>query len=501
MLDNTRSRLILPRWRDFEVTKNLGETSQHLVASGAVHIDSSIVDRADDFLDARNPWTAADLVSVAIAAGHPEQAMDAALFLADQSIEGRLLQKAVDYILGRSALPIASSEQMKASGNIADSEQMRAFAKIAEAKQRLRLYPRNAPLWIDLALSYVRLGQMSPAERCIEFALAISPTNRFVVRCASRFFIHAKQKERALQVVRSAVKVNTDPWLISVEIALSQLLGKPPSTTKQAARLIDRDAIDPFHNAEMASAFATLELRSGNARKAKGLFRNSLRNPNENVVAQAYSVDLGLRAGQLENIPLLYEATARSHFLAGEFDKAVEFTQRWMQDEPFSARPVVSLSYIYTVALCDFSTFAALRPTLKLHGDVPFLLDNNYAVCLAMTGYNVKAFEVMHKIKMETLAEDFRPTYLATMGLILYRQGHPAEGRPFYEKALTKFEVGSTAWLLGHLFLAVQEMDCGTKEIAQQIIQRVRERVAKAGAIEVITFLAWAEKRLQAGAD
>jgi tetratricopeptide (TPR) repeat protein len=168
-----------------------------------------------------------------------------------------------------------------------------------------------------------------------------------------------------------------------------------------------------------------------------------------------------------------------------------------MQDEPFSARPVISLSYIYTVALCDFTTFIALRPSLKIHGNVPFLIDNNYAVCLAMNGDHLKALEVMMEIKPEALPEELRPTYIATMGLIYYRQGEPDLGRKLYEKSLNLFQPGSIPWLLGNLFLAVQEMDCGKREFAQQILVRVRDRVLKSNAIEVRTFLTFAEKKLQ----
>ena len=77
--------------------------------------------------------------------------------------------------------------------------------KIRFLRSVLRDWPRNAICWTQLALSYSRLGINKKAERCINIALSLAPHNRYVLRSASRFFVHIDESPRAAWELKRSI--------------------------------------------------------------------------------------------------------------------------------------------------------------------------------------------------------------------------------------------------------------------------------------------------------
>ena len=54
----------------------------------------------------------------------------------------------------------------------------------------------NPIVWVELARLYIMHDQVEKAERALLTALHLAPDNRFVLRSATRFFIHTDQFEK-----------------------------------------------------------------------------------------------------------------------------------------------------------------------------------------------------------------------------------------------------------------------------------------------------------------
>src|SRR5262249_9089606 len=143
--------------------------------------------------------------------------------------------------------------------------------------------PRNAFVWIDLARLYVLLGQSKPAEQAIKIALALAPYDRFILRSASRFYLHTSDAEKGLALLRTNARTPEDPCLIAAELAVSTVLEKTPKFVTGAQNILNNGAAAPFHTSELACALGGLEMAAGKSRKANKLFETSLRAPTENA--------------------------------------------------------------------------------------------------------------------------------------------------------------------------------------------------------------------------
>ena len=60
---------------------------------------------------------------------------------------------------------------------------------------------QDAVEWMDLARSFTTLGELTKASRSVGAAVKLAPTNRFIVRAASRFYVHSNEPERALSLL------------------------------------------------------------------------------------------------------------------------------------------------------------------------------------------------------------------------------------------------------------------------------------------------------------
>ena len=223
--------------------------------------------------------------------------------------------------------------------------------KIHYLRNVLRDWPRNAICWTQLALSYSRLGVNKKAERCINNALLLAPNNRYVLRSASRFFVHIDEASHAAWVLRRSLRTSRDPWLMAAEISISQILDRRSSFLKKATELLGSSSFLPRSISELATSIGVYELESGSRGKARRNFMLGAEDPNGNVRAQLQWVrihDEHLLPSDMyfEESDSDHEARALSLRIEGKWEKAISSCEQWGEEEFFSERPFCMGSYI-----------------------------------------------------------------------------------------------------------------------------------------------------------
>jgi tetratricopeptide (TPR) repeat protein len=426
-------RNLIPRWRSFRETLALGELAAPPKELTTPPSDGQLQRRMWEWSQNRTVWHAADLVGAAFILRQPEVARDAADFLlsaddapsAAKSLARRLQDQKV---AGPFAEVVAAVEDFKA-----------IYSAIHLARERLQDDPRNAIQWIDLARQYTSLGLDNRARRAVGVAISLNKNNRFILRAAARFYVHQGEVDHAHELVRRAPATPFDPWLLSAELALAAAAEVPPRFAHTGRKLLGDASMNPLSLTELAGELGTLELSNGKVRNAKKLFRQSLANPNENSVAQAEWAWQQVTGHQLNvnefRVPYNFEAQAWHSFEQGLWENALENSQRWLLDQPFSRRPAILGSYVASI-LEEYKTgIDLLERSLIPNPNDPILL-NNIAFAYANTGQIKEAQDALNRTNTLKPTPSDQVCLYATQGLVYFRQGLVANGIDFYKKAL-----------------------------------------------------------------
>lgn len=309
-------------------------------------------------------------------------------------------------------------------------------SKIKDIKVRLYSEPRNALLWLEKARLNTELGHVKTAQKDIQIAANYAPNNRFVLRGYSRFMVHIDKPEFAHRTLLKADAIKSDPWIQAAEIVTAEEANLPSKYAKIARTTVERGDLAPIHTSELASAIATLETNSGNARKARRLFDKSLIMPTDNSLSQALwarekrAMNLQFTEKAL-SLHCAYEARTRVAEAEKRWDKAITFCTEWLHDEPFSVIAAAEGSYIASANLWqhDIALWFAEQGLIANPNSRTLL--NNKAVSLCRLGRLEDAKNTLSKIKAEN---DPYPT--ATKGLHAFRSGDYELGRIHYETAI-----------------------------------------------------------------
>jgi tetratricopeptide (TPR) repeat protein len=427
-----RRRSVVPRWRSFSTTTSTGQLD---AATKAVRNYPG----ADDFLAAkRKQWelsktveTAAELVSAATVLVRESDAQDAATFIVDNDDVTPHVRA-----LARRVIAGAAHADTRTRSEWAQKDRK---ARIRYLKKRLYEDPRSAIAWVDLAREYTILGQLEPAFAAMHRAVVLSPTNRFVLRSAARFLVHAKAPDEAHDLLKRAP--GSDPWVVAAEIATATITGRTPRQVRRGRELLASGNTSPFHITELAAAIGTLEFEEGRIRTARKLFVRSLEKPTDNTVAQVAwasrrRVGLKVPADALD-LPYSYEARAWEAYGQGNWNEVVEQAQDWLLDEPFSVGPAMLGSFVALTALEDFSRAERLLLDALLANPHDPILLNNLAVALANQDKLAEAdIALRHAVQFSANDPDNVATLKATQGLLAFRRGAIEEGRALYMDAI-----------------------------------------------------------------
>jgi Tfp pilus assembly protein PilF len=492
-----KDRRLLPRWQPSAATITSGELQPVGGVADRKIDDVHFEARKAEWETTKSIEVAAELVGSGIVLGRHQEVEAAARLLADGSSDVSVtLRRMARRALGETAGGLKSVRKERPGRLQAQT----LYAQVSRLRQYLRDNPRDAYAWIDIARLYTTLGQNHKAQFAIEMACAIAPNDRFVLRAASRFFVHIDEAEAAQRLLNKAARTKHDPWLMAAEIATAQVAGRPSQTAALANRALKAETWNPRSSSELAGSYATLLRESGAAKQSRGLFRQSLRDPTENAVAQAQWVasdDKSLIVpDELFNHPNGHEARTLRDARAGEWDTALDGCWEWAEYEPTSSRPTIMGSFIAAVAHEDAEAILEFAERGLAAEPENSTLLNNKAVGLALADRIDEAVEVMRKVVIDQAPTFSQPALFATTGLLFFRAGDPSSGRKFYEKAIdhqySRSDRRCRALALWHL--AREEVAAETTEIESAIakaekastdvdfpeIDAIRERVLKA---------------------
>lgn len=487
-----QNRQVIPRWHPFEVARSLGYTcpSNTLVAP-KILTSLSYQQKLDAWKSQGALTYAIDLVGTALLAadyGNSEVNRACRFIQKSKSQVSTLAMSVADAFLARSQ----QGGTVHADLVLGDTRN-RASATVAILRAHLIQYPNDPIAWVDLALQYTLLALVDKARRAVTVALQLAPHNRFVLRAASRFFLHTNQPDWAVSILRSSTSIQHDPWLLASEISICEATAQRTKFAKKARAVALNTSLHAHDRSELCSALATLEFNSGSAKKAKQFFECSLESPNENAVAQFEWIQPKARLSivhDFNNVPGIFEAEARRSMRNAEFLECFNFANSWLDFQPFSSRPAVLGSYVALLGIRDDNRALELIDKAELASpDDPMLL-NNQACALATVGRIDEAVEVIRRIDTSNIPSRETGSIWATIGLIHFRSGEIERAREFYDKAAALFlrDKDEASLSICYLYRGREE-DRINHESSDDYLSKALKIAQKLGQKEIISYV------------
>jgi tetratricopeptide (TPR) repeat protein len=447
-----KERRVVPNWRDFKRTLQLGElsSSNKTIEPIAPQINRSV----SDWKESKNIGTAADLLNSAFVSGiHNPVVIEAIHFIKSEQSKTSSSLLALAKLVEEdspSTSVIANNSLLEIDVDTVTEFQSfinnKSFHKVINrTKTRTRNELYNPIVWVELARLYTMRGHEHKAERAIHTALHLAPNNRFVLRSATRYFIHKEKFEKAIFYLRKVEGLKEDPWLISAHIATSSIMGRFSPFIKEGKRLIDSNNYSDYELTELSSSLGTLEYKDGSFKRAKAFFEKSMKMPNDNSLAQLEWVSkdekrLQINPFQYDTVINPFEARALELFDRGEWKDAFYNSIKWFLDMPFSKRPALLGSYIAGSLLQDKNAAIILcQVGLQANPNDPTLL-NNMVYNLVTSGNDTlldSYVQRMLDIDLNQLPNETKITFQATLGLVALRKGETELGLNLYKIAIS----------------------------------------------------------------
>ena len=435
-------RRVVPRWRTFDKTLNLGELDPVQIDYSHYKISYELLaQKINDWQKYKTVAHATDLVgSASLIIGQTEElnVISAARFLLKDDISASPWSREI----ARQVLNISDTKE-----HIVNTEKVGKrilHNQISHFRQLLRIEPKDPITWVELSRTYACLGLREQAQQNMTVALQLAMNNRFVLRSASRLWIYLDDIEKAHHLLLKSDKTPYDPWLLSAEIAIGSISGRTPKLIKPARRMLMKEEFSSEHVSELASALGTLEFLDGSMNKAKKLFRKSLIQPTENSIAQAGWASRR-KQGSIHfddkylQIPNTFEAGSRIYYHNSLWEDAIQQCTKWQFDQPFSSRPYGYGSYIASVALEDYSRSRQFAEQGLFANPLDFTLMNNLACSLIKNNDMEGARKnILAMQKLQSLSDKEKLVLQATKGLWEFRNGNVEDGRKFYTDALSR---------------------------------------------------------------
>lgn len=432
-------RQVVPRWRSIQATKDAGEfgsaskqreSEADKSVSGRLAAEFAL--RVQEWRAERDIACAEELIAIATVSGQTSDA--------DVIAAAEFVLKDRDVLSGSRELAelifVAGPSQEDRVPEGFETAKVRL--ELARRKRLLRLYPRDALLLTETALLYTNLGMTAQAGKLLRSAFGVAPNNRYVLRSLTRFLVHAKKPDLALDFLNKSSALQADPWLLAAFLAAEDVAGKTTNAWRQTKRLLSEDRFSDFELAELRAAAGTLHLEAGSHKLARKMFRSSMTEPTENAVAQAHWAnrrDSSIDVVQGDVAPNAFEALAWEQQLAGNWRSTLDAVSKWLDLEPFSVRPAVVGSFVSVSHLGDGKAGEdfSRRGLIANKGDST--LHNNLAVSYAIQGKLQLASAELDIVKFKHGTPE-EAVNLATRGLIQMRAGAPAEGVRLYNEAM-----------------------------------------------------------------
>ena len=432
-----KDRKVIPRWRSFKKTRSLGELSYVAPPTSPKTVQSDfLAQKHKDWRKCKTEAHAADLVGAAITLGREAEVTEPARFLLNSKLNvSPWARELAEHAVNTSVDSLTTSVPIEIESSV-------LWAKIKTVRQLLNIESRDPITWAELSRVYAILGLNKQAERAMTIALQLANNNRFILRSASRLWIHLDDPERAHDIIHKADITRYDPWLLAAEIAIGSAADRKPRFIKEARQMVFQRRFPLLQLSELSSALATLEMDSGSQNKSKKLFRISLKDPTENSIAQAAwaSRKKGIIQFREKDVtlPNAFEAKSWVLYLNSQWKNAVQQYKQWQFDQSFSSRPSILGSYVTGVALENHETSKWFAEKGLIANPRDFVLLNNLAFAQINLGEIEGARKVLARVGRLKLSDRDRVVLKATQGLLQFRSGNPKEGRQLYMDAISK---------------------------------------------------------------
>jgi tetratricopeptide (TPR) repeat protein len=355
-------------------------------------------------------------------------------------------------------------------------------------RQRLRLSLENPIALVDFARHQITLGHARAAERAIRMACAIAPKDRFVLRSASRFFVHQGDAEAALRLLKGSEQVATDPWLLACDMTVASVAGRAPQNVRRARELLRSESLPPEHLTELASAVATLDLDAGRTKEARRLFHQALHRPNDNTVSQVQwaAMETGLPFDAREEWlhgKKFHELRCLRASEIGDFEGVLEHAHPWHVDEPFSSRPMVMSSHVNGLLARFQAAEADARAGLTSNPEDVSLLNNLVYAYAAQDKLEEATITLRRVLQVEKQLPSAHT--LANVGCLLIRTGDFERGVAAYRAAMDKmhsreFSARALAFLARELFVQQHPLWVTIKAECEALLAEHESAVARA---------------------
>lgn len=490
MLDESKPRNVVPRWRSSTMTLSTNEANFGAAKRKA--------DYSAELTQSDSEFTLTPTVPIA----------SELMFLANEAGDADLTQKAANFILGKRD-SIGSVSLIEFARKVSGTDAVKAVptpktgkAFLKEARQLLSLEYRNPVLLVDVARELTSLGHHQSALRYVRAAVAMAPGSRFVVRSSARYFLHIGEYDQAHDILRRSPNIKTDPWIQASELAVATVREKPSMLSKQMFRsLLEAKHIGP-DRAELASAVATMELKSGSNKNAKQLFNKALASPNDNSLAQAEWAAERLKLvvdDRALQTPFSFEANSNHAYRRMEVGEAILHAQYWALDEPFASRPFDSLSYLYSLEDDFVNALKSAEKAIRVEDNEKLILHLNRLFSKIQLGQIDESYAELLRLSKHSDAKTHAVHLLADYGALAYATGDIVQGRLFYEHAIELARKRHDAHSEGQAlaFYARAAIAHGDPQVIE-ILERANKQVVKLpsqGAIYVVSRLVNEEKR------
>lgn len=429
-----KDRTVIPRWKSpqqsietysFDKAKLLRRTQ--LGTPWIKHLEAN-------YSRSPSPSTANELYEIASLYGHSENLpQDVKILAKTQQNPAKLL-----FAMECGASPEIPKLPL---GDTVDVHDAAARNEIHRIRKLLADNPARPFCWSELARHFLIVGEQEKAKRSIMAALKLAKHNTYLVRAATRLYIHVHEPDRALSLLRSNPSMKIDPWLLAAEIAASSHISKQSRFINEAKLLVKSNHFGSHQISELASAVGTVELDHGSIKRAKVWFTQSLLAPTDNSLAQAQwaneqDTNIIIPAAAWET-PASFEAKTLASRQTRNWNDALQACAAWLTDEPFSLRPALMGSYLgfrpESYAMAEQFASAGLRCDSTNIG-----LLNNRAVARAYQGKIQEAYADV-KTALEHASGRNNPHLMATLGLIAFRSGMTELGRNNYKLCISWF--------------------------------------------------------------
>lgn len=339
-----------------------------------------------------------------------------------------------------------------------DIDEERVHNNIRLLKNDRELYINNPIVWCDLGYYYTVLGQYKKAKKCYKAAIALNSNNKFIIRSASRFFLHTENPEEGLYLIRKSPNIKNDPGLISAEIAFSEILEIKSKFIDHGILLIKNRNIGELEKNELFAQLATIEFSYGKKGRGKKYVESSLYAPNENILAQfeylskSYKIDDNFSSDQYD-VLCKHEAETRKYFYNENYKKSLESALKWIDFQPFSSHPAIMGSYISAVALENHKKAIDIAKRALKNSPRENMLLNNLAYSYASVGRVEDALKTLKRINLFSLEPYEKYAVIATIGLTEINRNNLEVGKKYYAKSISYFRTTNNFILLSRALL------------------------------------------------